>query len=213
MRNKPGRFIPATPAQKAAFEARRRAFAARDSSRRFPLITRSLADQVALVAPSFPLPGVEFRPSCVTLHSGETHERVLVVDADMYKAYGGLWPDANVPWDPDAHRRLLAIADVTAIAESSYRLPAEMATKVWDAGERFGTYTFTLVLADGTHLPYAVTLPDFPRFPSGVHTSDCAAVIADEFPEAFKSRQPTEFEVSAPYVWCLYRRDRSGPPD
>jgi len=208
-----GQFSAATPAQQVAWEAQCRALAAPDSTHRFPRITRSLADQVAHVAPSYPQPGVEFRACRVTMSTGEMHERVLVVEAEMYKAHAFMWPDAEGPWDRDAHRRLLAIADVAAIAESSHRLPAEMATAVWDNGERFGTYTFTLVLKDGRHLPYAVSVPDFPRFPPGICTSDCASVITDKFPEAFKSWRATEYELTAPYVWCLYREGDSRRAD
>jgi len=145
----------------------------------------------------------EYRPCQVTLISGDIVDRVVIVEADSYLTAWGVWPA------DDAGKRSVAIQDVTQIADSPVRLPAELANQLYAAGESgMGYVIFTVVLRDGRRLPFvAGNLVDFPALPSGVGTADIVDVLAHQGPEEFRGRGPYRHEQSAPYQWCLFRGD------
>lgn len=141
-----------------------------------------------------------YRPCRVQLVSGETRDFVYVVDADEYIRVWGVWPE------DDTGKRALAVEDVVAVEESPYRLPAELANKLYAWGESGMGYTlFTVVLRDGRRLPRVTGgAVDFPVLPDGLTTRDIVDVLR-EGREVFKDRAPRADEGTAEYAWSLYR--------
>src|SRR5215218_6564247 len=98
--------------------------------------------------------------------TGAVRDFVYVVDAERYIPAWGIWPE------DDPAKDSVPVSDVQGIEESPYRLPAELANKLYDAGESgMGYAAFTLVLRDGRRLPYVTgNAVNFPALPAGVTT-------------------------------------------
>lgn len=103
-----------------------------------------------------------------------------------------MWPAADIP-----------IGSVARIEESPFRLPARLATKMYEAGESaMGGCVFTLVLQDGRELVCQTgNAVDFVDLPDDVHPR----AIVDLIPHAGRERRtdcgPAEF------AWCFYRTE------
>jgi hypothetical protein len=166
----------------------------------YAVLGDDLREQLVRVEPSTD-GHCSYRPCRVTLRTGEIRDLVYVVEAESYFAMWGVWPEA------DSAKRSLPIEEVSAIDESPLRLPAALANKVYAAGESgMGYYTFTVVLRDGTKLPYTTgDAVDFPLLPSGVTTDDVADVLPGYGGGRFHDRAPRPDESDADYWWCLYR--------
>jgi len=94
-------------------------------------------------------------------------------------------------------------AEIRAVAESPYRLPAGLARKLYDTGESgIGYYMFVLELTNGDS--YVCTtggIVDFPYLPRGVTSAD----IADVHPHAGETRSRREgCKQSADFSFCYY---------
>jgi hypothetical protein len=165
---------------------------------RVPAIPAQLRSQLLRIEPSQDRE-LEYRPCTVHLNDGSVHDRVYVVEAEPYIRKWGIWPDHDV------HKRHVSIADVTRIEESPSRLPASVASKVYEAGESgMGYSVFTLVLCDGRQLPTSAgNAIDFVELPEGV-THD---MIVDVIPhQARSTSEPARGAAqSASFSWCLYR--------
>jgi hypothetical protein len=166
---------------------------------RYSAISTELRQQLERV-PASSDGACEYRPCRVRLASGEERDFVYVLDAESYIRTWGVWPE------DDAGKDSVAIGDVVAIAESPYRLPVELADKLYAAGESGMGYTvFTVVLRDRRRLPYVTgNAVDFPRLPAGVTSADVVDVLPHEDRDVFREREPRAAEGSAPYAWCLY---------
>jgi hypothetical protein len=79
---------------------------------------------------------------------------------------------------------------------------------MYAAGESgMGYCIFTLVLADGRRLPYAVgNAVDFPNLPAGVTMDMVVDLLPHEGREAFAQRGARPTKTGAPYEWCVFRR-------
>jgi hypothetical protein len=127
---------------------------------------------------------------------------VYLVDAERYIRAWGVWPE------DDEAKQSVAMEEVIALEESRYRLPAELANKLYAAGESGMGYTvFTVVLLDGRRLPYVTgNAVDFPLLPAGVTSEHIADVLPHEGRDVFRHRTPRPEESTAEYAWCLFGR-------
>ena len=123
------------------------------------------------------------------------------MDADDVRDGGAwVWPEDH----PDL--RTVAINEVVTIEESPLRLPAPLASQVRHAGERFGIYSFTIVLRDGRRLREAAVMPEFPPLPAGVLERDCASVVTGVPPGKLDGTAPPKPATGpCPWAWRLYR--------
>lgn len=133
---------------------------------------------------------------------------MYVVEAEPYIRKWGIWPEH------DMHKRQVSIADVTQIDESPRRLPAQLATKMYEAGETgMGYSTFTLVLCDGRQVPASAgNAVDFVELPQGVTGDMVVDLIPHEAGEQPPEEQPTgELAPGTAngddFSWCLYRME------
>jgi len=151
---------------------------------------------------------LEYRPCLVHLHDGRALDRVYVVQAEPYVRLWGIWPEH------DQGKRSLSIDEVAQITESPSRLPARLATKMYEAGESgMGYCRFVLTLRDGRQLHYVMgDAVDFVELPSGVTPDDVLDLRPHEG-AAVQWQAPTSDHADASewgeagYAWCLYRFD------
>ena len=161
-------------------------------------LSPALAEQLARVEAS--TDGIcEYRPCRVTLRGGATHDRVYVVERESYLRAWGVLPES------DCGKESVSPADVVAIESSHARLPAQLATKLYAAGESgMGYVIFTLVLADGSLVPCVTgNAVDFPPYPAGVDASAVVDVIPHEGRELLGRQVARSGRVQ--YAWCVYR--------
>ena len=99
-------------------------------------------------------------------------ERVYVQEGAAWIRLWGTWPWEYGGWGD----QYLPFNQVREIRESRWRLPIELAERMYGAGEsRMGGFDFVLVLRDGRELVYSTgNLFDFLTFPEGVGPSDVA---------------------------------------
>ncbi len=137
-----------------------------------------------------------YRPCRVTLDDGSVQDRVYVVEASPYKRSWGVWPE------DDSAKRSVPVERVEAIESSPTRLPAHLATKMYEAGESgMGYCVFRLVLTDGTTLDCLTgNAVDFIAWPPGVSPGD----VVDLLPHAGDARSNPECVRGTEYAWCLY---------
>lgn len=165
-----------------------------DPERGYPRIPRNLYEQLLAVEPSIDGtdPALHYRPCLVRLANGSDHFRVYVQEARPWGEQWGVWPDE------DTGKSEVAIGDVVEISASPMRLPPNLATKMYDAGESgMGYCRFTLVLADGNHLACTTgNAVDFVDLPDGVTPDDIVDLLPHEL-----TGQVVE---GSSYAWCLY---------
>jgi hypothetical protein len=149
---------------------------------------------------------IEYRPCSVLLRQGELFERVYVMNRDMYVQVGGIWPDP-----PDVSTAL-AIENVDWIEDSPHRLPQEIATKIYEAGETgLGFRVFTLVLENGSRLPFSTGRQvDFLELPPGVTPWDIVDVLPHTGREFFQGKGFQPHTHAASFEWCLYEGESQG---
>jgi hypothetical protein len=167
--------------------------------RQYPRIPRQLFEQIEAVEPSRD-GQLEYRPCRVWLADGSVHDRVYVQEALAWIRMWGVWPDE------DPGKNEIAIEHVVEIATSPVRLPAALATKMYDAGETgMGYCLFTVVLDDGTRLACGTgNAVDFVGLPE-----DAYGRVVDLVPH---ERDGDEVAVQPDlglHAWCLY----SMPPE
>jgi hypothetical protein len=139
---------------------------------------------------------LEYRPCEVTLRDGSINRYVYVQEEQTWFTYWGVDPE------DDAWKQSIPIEDVVTIAESPYRIPAAVASRLYREGEGGnGYYTFALVFADGYRRPYMTSeAVDFINWPPG-RTPEMVVDVILHAPEARVSRPDT---VPIKYFWCLY---------
>jgi hypothetical protein len=72
---------------------------------------------------------MEYRPCQVKLRNGEILDRVYLSESETYMKTWGVMPDQ------DGGKRYVLIEDVEEIKESPFRMPVNLANKLYEAGE------------------------------------------------------------------------------
>lgn len=161
---------------------------------KIPFITAVLLAQLTNVEPSRD-GALEYRPCRIRLKDGRVLDRVYVVDAERFIQLWGLWPQLEWP------QRALAIDDVETMEDCPARIPAGLATRMYEAGESaMGRCFFTLVLKDGRRLACATgDAVDFVALPPDIESD----MIIDLLPH--EGRSAREHFRGADFFWCLFR--------
>ena len=157
----------------------------------YPLLNKQLDTAWRTIAPSH-CDIVEYRPCFVRLKNGTTLDCVYVLPAQSYIDSWGCWPE------DDPGKQHVSVADVIELGESRYRLPPEIATKIYGAGESgMGYAVFTLVFDDATEQAYvtgnAVDFVTLPRDKTGTN------II-----EVIPHKRSTTLIEGLDYHWCLF---------
>lgn len=138
---------------------------------------------------------LEYAPCRVTLHSGEVRDRVYVVEETQFRRRWG------------RTSATISIDDVSKIEESPFRLAADLANKIYAAGESGMGYTMFLArLSDGSNHPFVVgNAVDFPNWPPGVDPRAVVDVRPGVGSPEFRHRAPDPYERSANFEWCHFK--------
>ncbi len=104
--------------------------------------------------------------------------------------------------DADSGKKYLLIEDVVTITESPNRLQANLANKIYKAGESgMGYCLYKLILDNGQIIDVcAGNAVDFAPLPSGLTSKNIKDVLPGQ-----GSR--TKFVNSPEYYWCLFKGD------
>lgn len=159
---------------------------------RYPALPESLKSQLAAIEPSSS-GNLYYYPCQVLLRTGATMDRVYMVAEAPYISLWGVYPEQ------DHWKSSIKIADVVSIAESPSRLPAQVANRLYEAGESgMGYQIFTIVFSDGTKQPYLTGgAVDFVEYPQGKGIKDVITVL----PHVGRDQNPLQ---GPKYYWCLY---------
>lgn len=162
--------------------------------RRYPALPAPLREQLLAVPPSVD-GGFAYRPCRLLLTSGRAIERAYVQEARAYHRLWGVWPE------DDPGKQSISIVRVAAIEPSPHRLPAPLATRLYELPESgMGYRVFTLALRNGRRLPCVTgNAVDYVAFPPDVRATDVIDVRsgANGAVDSGRLRQ-------ASYAWCLY---------
>lgn len=152
-----------------------------------------LREQLDAIEPSVCL-DLWYRPCMARLKDGTVLPWVYVVPDPPYLAHWGIYPWA------DPGKRGVAVDQVASLSESSSRLPARFANKLYEAGESgMGYIIFTILFRDGSRQAcLAGGAVDFVCYPEGLTADDVADVIPHEGRNAKMVNSPD-------YYWCLFR--------
>jgi hypothetical protein len=156
-------------------------------------ITDKQKEQLLQVTPSKDT-SMEYRPCQVTLKNGDTLDNVYVQEEQSYLATWGVMPDK------DRGKRYLLIEDIVEIKESPYRLPPDLANKIYRAGESgMGYCLYKLVLDNGETIDVCTgNAVDFVPLPTGLTTKNIKDVLPHQ-----ASRK--DFVNAPEYYWCLFK--------
>lgn len=149
---------------------------------------------------------IEYRPCRILLKDGSTLDHVYVVEAEQYIRLWGSWPKHDVA------KSDVSLNEITRIEESPQRLPAPLATKMYQAGESAtGGCFFVLVLRDGRRLPYATgNAVDFLEYPPRVSQDDVVELLPHARGDPGDWRPADDrFWIGAGFARCLYCRGGS----
>jgi hypothetical protein len=137
--------------------------------------------------------GFDAVPCKVTLDDGSQLERVYIQDAQSYIDKWGIWPE------DDKAKRSLDVTRIVAIGESAQRLPVDIASRLYEAGESgMGYCVFTLIFRDGSQRTYVTgNAVDFVQLPAGMSHRD----IIDVRPH---TGDRDGASAGLDYYWCLY---------
>ncbi len=132
---------------------------------------------------------VRHYPCAVTLRDGSRAERVICVED--HRGFRQDW------W---VHPE-----DIRDIAPSPVRMPATMATQLYEAGESgMGCEIFKMRMRAGTESVFVTgNVVDFPELPPGYHSEDIECVSPHQGCEESKNG----YRQGAPFKWCFYVRD------
>jgi hypothetical protein len=135
-----------------------------------------------------------YRPCDVILKDGQRVNRVYVIPEEPYILTWGVWPE------DDKGKKSIRIEDVSTIEESSHRLPAPLASKLYMAGESGMGYTiFTVVFDDGSRVAIGTgNAIDFIDYPAGKGPRN----VVDVLPHV--GRDAPDLHRGSEYYWCLY---------
>jgi hypothetical protein len=128
-------------------------------------------------------------PCAMILKDGSRLERVICVeDHRGFTTDGWIHPD-----------------EVVRIEKSPLRMPARLATKLYEAGESgMGYEIFKMVTRSAGTIVYVTgNIVDFPDLPDGVNTLD----IVDVLPHEGRNESKTSYRQGAPFKWCFYVKE------
>jgi hypothetical protein len=160
--------------------------------RRYPPLPSNLMAQISQIRTTSN-GGLTYRPCSVSLADGSNVDCVFIVEAQAYIRVWGVWPDQ------DKGKREIKVQDITRVQDSPCRLPAELAQRLYDAGESgMGYVVFEIEYRDGSRSAHASgNALDFVRLADDKTMSDVVAV----HPHEGRNRAPS----NAPkYFWCIY---------
>jgi hypothetical protein len=159
-----------------------------------------VAKQLAMVQPSFHN-GTRLYPCEVVTDDGTVHPRVYVMEARSLLKYWGGWP-----WE-QGFGNLLRAETIRSLRSSPARLHAELASRLYDAGESgMAYYAFGAELLDGSRLHYVTAgTGDFPCWGPDVEPTDAVEVLPHERNPEWETRSPNEHESGSDYMWAPFR--------
>ncbi|MFA7160582.1 MAG: hypothetical protein WC299_14890 [Kiritimatiellia bacterium] len=160
--------------------------------RDYPALPSRLAQQ-AVAIPTTHFAGLTYCPCAAELTDRSELPCVYLVEASAYIKVWGIWPDQ------DEGKREVGIADVVAVRESPFRLPARFAQELYDAGESgMGYVGYEIEFTDGTRQAYLTGNGlDFVELPQGKGVGD----IVKAWPHEGLRNAPRQ---TPDFVWCLY---------
>jgi hypothetical protein len=159
---------------------------------RYPPLSPTLRQQLERIRPSVS-GDLHYYPCEAKLLNGDVLTCVYLVPDHPYLGFWGVYPEN------DRGKNWIRLQDVAEVVDSSSRLPAKFATKLYKHGESGMGYTiFTVVFWDLSRQAYATgNAVDFIRYPEGKGPKDVLWVL----PHRGRNAQP----LSCPtYYWCLY---------
>ena len=154
-------------------------------------LTDELRKQLLEIEPSRDW-NLNYRPASVTLVNGDIIDNVYIVEKARYLSSWGVMP-AN-----DKGKNEVLIEDVQLIRESPNRIPAQLANKLYEAGESgMGYCVFKVKFDNGTTTDVLTgNAIDFIPMPEGLTNKNVVDVLPHE-----GSRK--EHKNGLPYFWCL----------
>ncbi|HTX20995.1 MAG TPA: hypothetical protein VMD27_03900 [Candidatus Aquilonibacter sp.] len=140
---------------------------------------------------------MKYFPCMVVLSTGKQFDRVYLAEADSYIKIWGVWPD------DDQGKRFIRVEDVASIHPSPYRLPSQLAQKMYKAGESgMGYCVFTLEFRDGFAQAYLCgNAIDFVSLPAGKTMAD----VIDLIPHKGRNGQQMQ---KLDYWWCFFSMEQ-----
>jgi hypothetical protein len=157
-------------------------------------ISQELLSQLQQVEPSR-YGDVDLNPCRVTLRDGRVLPRILMIDADQWhQAWGDLIEDKDFA-------EQVPIQDVVRVEESAFRLPAQLASKMYAAGESaMGGSRFALILEDGRRFFCGTgAIVDFVDLPPDVTVDQVVELIPHEGRLVRDRLDPSDFAI------CFFR--------
>jgi hypothetical protein len=141
---------------------------------------------------------LEYYPCRVVLVGGNVLDNVYAEPDEPYFKRWGVYPEE------DPGKRSVLIDEVLEIESSPTRLPAKIATQIYDAGESgMGFFIFTVVFADSQKVAYqSGNAVDFIPYPTGKGPQDVIDVIPHE------GRNDPSLRNALKWYWCLYSGHR-----
>ena len=159
---------------------------------RYPSLPDDLKQSLRKIEPSHHRL-ISYYPCLVTMRSGRTVDRVYVQEELSYISVWGIYPEE------DSGKSWIAIQEVASVSESPSRLPAALATELYQLGETgMGGHKFTVKFSDGTEEFFiGGNAVDFIEYPAGKSQKD--VVDVHNGGRGTPRKRPA-------YFWCLYSR-------
>jgi hypothetical protein len=141
---------------------------------------------------------LEYHPCRVKLKDGRILDCVYIIPAQAYIEHWGIWPE------DDKGKLHINVLEVIEIMNSPHRLPPNIASRIYKAGESgMGYCIFTLVFDDGTEKVYVTgNAVDFVKLPDGKSSTN----IVDVFPHKGRGELAAD---GLEYYWCLFGTGKS----
>jgi len=157
---------------------------------RYPKLPEHLKQALRQIEPSR-AQLISYYPCIITMQSGRVLDRVYFQEELTYFKVWGVYPEE------DSGKSWIKIDEVASVAESPSRLPAALATELYDAGETgMGGHEFTVEFSDGRKEFFVGgNAVDFIEYPPGKSLKD--VVDVRQKGRGTPQRRP-------PYFWCLY---------
>ena len=172
---------------------------------RYPTISDLLSEKLSNITPS-QSGRMLYYPCQVTLSDDTKLDRVYVAEEQLYFKHWGVYPE------DDRGKLDVSIAQVKYLRESPYRLPAELANKMYKHGESgMGYCIFTLIMRNGDRLPFlSGNAVDFVELPFTYLYKD----IIDLLPGVGREKLQDEkgnwlyppHTSGDRYAWCLFSK-------
>lgn len=148
--------------------------------------------QLAYLEPSI-VGGAKYYPCSAYVSTGQLINCVYLVEKDGYFARWGGWPE------DDSAKHYLHLNEISSIADSPNRLPAQFAKEVYNIGESgMGIYSFSIRFKNGMKQAYSSGgAVDFINYPKNTSGSDIVKILPYTTTNSEPLKEPT-------YYWCLY---------